>query len=175
VGAWKFSSLCIFDGALLTFDATDICALATLTLRTVTGTGGITYAANGTYQSSRTLTSEFRLTVPAKCFSADKTCAGLNARYAEQMQTDPALVSAACATAASDCVCQLSTRSAVEESGTYATSGTTLSTTPTGGSPSSDRYCVQGQELHHIAVDLAMPMGATGVATITAADVFTKP
>jgi hypothetical protein len=88
--------------------------------------------------------------------------------------TDPTLTSATCATSGSACVCQLSTVQDATEAGTYTTSGTTLSTTPTGGTASTGSYCVKGNELHSLGIDLSMPMGTMGMVKIAADAVFTK-
>ena len=45
------------------------------------------------------------------------------------------------------------------ESGTYITSGTTITTTDSTGASSSSYYCVQGNELHMLQVDMTMAMG----------------
>jgi hypothetical protein len=90
------------------------------------------------------------------------------------MQTDPTLKSATCAMSGSACVCQLSTSHDATEAGTYTTSGTTVSSTPTGGTVSTDSYCVKGNELHSIGIDMSMPMGTMGMVKIAGDVVFTK-
>ena len=45
------------------------------------------------------------------------------------------------------------------ETGTYTTSGTNITTTDSAGSSSISAYCVQGNELHMLQVDMTMAMG----------------
>jgi hypothetical protein len=49
-----------------------------------------------------------------------------------------------------------------------------LSSTPTGGAVSTDSYCVKGNDLHSIGIDLSMPMGTMGMVKIAGDIVFTK-
>jgi hypothetical protein len=177
-GAWTVSSACILDGALLGFDATSICATATIVPKKVTSTGGISYAANQTYQSTGTIAIDVTLTIPTACFAAGRTCVALNDVYAQQMQTDPTLTGATCAasgsTSGSTCVCEVSTLQDTGESGTYATSGSTLTTTAMGETAESGGYCVQGNELHEVVLDMTVPMGPMGTAKIGADLVFKR-
>jgi hypothetical protein len=174
VGSWQLSNTCILDSSFLGVDATAICPTATIALTKFGGTGGITYGADQTYHSTGTVSIDFKLTLPTTCFGVGKTCADLQTSYAQQMQTSPTIKSATCATSVSACVCQISTVQDATEAGTYATSGTRLSSTPTGGTVSTDSYCVQGNELHSIGIDMSMPMGTMGMAKITGDLVFTK-
>jgi hypothetical protein len=174
VGTWKVANVCILDSAMLGLDASSICATATIELTKFTGTGGVTYGADQTYQDTGTVTIDFKLTVPTTCFATGKSCADVQDGYVQEMKTDSTLKSASCATSGAACVCQISTVQDATEAGTYATSGTMLSTTPTGGTASSDSYCVQGNELHDLSVDMSMPMGNMGTVKITGDIVFTK-
>jgi hypothetical protein len=168
VGTWKVENTCLANGGLV-MDASDICAGATLATTSVTGTGTETFAADGTYHAMGTLSIGFKLTIPTSCFAPGKTCAGLTA----EEQAQPSVTSASCATVGPSCVCQL-TGGAGDETGTWTTSGTTLTTTPTGGTASTDPYCVQGNELHDIAVDMSMPVGSMGMAKIVGDIVYTR-
>jgi hypothetical protein len=174
VGAWVVSSVCILDGSAIGFDATTICDTATIAVKKVTDTGGITYAADHTYQSTGTLAIDVALTIPMSCFAPGRTCDALNGVYAQAMQKDPTITGATCGASGSTCVCEVSTLQDTGESGTYVTSGTTLTTTATGETAESGGYCVQGNELHSIALDMTMPTGPMGTATIAADVIFKK-
>jgi hypothetical protein len=91
------------------------------------------------------------------------------------MATDPRITKARCATSGSACQCDLSLAIDVTESGTYSTNQTALSVTPAGGGPAtSDSYCVQGNELHSISVDMTMPVGPMGMVRIAGDLVYTR-
>jgi hypothetical protein len=53
--------------------------------------------------------------------------------------------------------------------------GTTLSSISVDGSTSDDPYCVQGNELHSLSVDMMMPMGPMGQVHIQGDLVLKKP
>jgi hypothetical protein len=87
------------------------------------------------------------LGIPSSCLGAttcDQLAAGLQGALAD------AGVSAACTTSALGCVCTVSGSAlAIDTSGTYTTSGTNVTTTPTtGGTSSTSGYCVQGSTLY---------------------------
>jgi hypothetical protein len=168
VGTWQVENTCLVNGGLIA-DATQICPTATIAATKVSGTGMETWANDGTYHAMGTLSFDFKLTIPLSCFAADKTCAGLGA----EMMADPTVTSASCSTVGASCVCQLSTTEG-DETGTYVTSGTTLTTTPTGDTASTDQYCVRGNELHDIALDMSMPVGSMGMAKIVGDIVFLR-
>lgn len=175
VGAWKLASGCVLDSSAIGVDLSSICSTATFVVKNVGGTGQVTYDADQTYVSTGTLLIDGVLTLPTTCFAAGKTCAGLGAIYAQMMQTNSGIRAATCSTSGSACVCQLSLGGDVSESGTYSTNLTTLSTTPTGQTTASnDQYCVQGNVLHDINVDMTMPLGPMGMAKITGDLIFTK-
>jgi hypothetical protein len=168
LGTWKIENTCLLNGGLVA-DASAICPTATLVSTAISGTGMATWAADGTYHASGTLAATFELTIPNSCFAPDKSCASVDA----EMRADPTVSSAGCATSGSACVCQFTTIDG-DQSGTWSTSGTTLTQTPTGGSATSDPYCVVGNELHDIALDMSMAVGSMGMAKIVGDVVYTR-
>jgi hypothetical protein len=176
VGTWNISTVCVLDSSFLGFDQSQICAGAQFDVASVSAMGTSTYNADGTYQDTGNLKLTFKLTVPNSCFSNGATCAGLNSSFQQQIQQDPSSVnSASCVPSGSSCVCTLgSPDQPVSEMGTYTTSGTSLTTTPTGGTPSTGPYCVTGNELHEMQIDMSMPMGSMGMAHIQADVVLKK-
>jgi hypothetical protein len=168
LGTWKIENTCLSNGGLVG-DASDICATATLASTGISGTGTVTWGTDGTYHATGTLSLSFKLTIPTSCFAADKTCADADA----EMKADPTVVSTGCVTSGASCVCQFSSVES-DETGTWSTSGTTLTQTSTGGTASSDPYCVVGNELHDIALDMSMPVGSMGMAKIVGDIVYTR-
>jgi hypothetical protein len=168
VGTWKIEDTCLANGDVVV-DASNICPSASLVATKVSGKGMKTWADDGTYHSMGGLSFDFKLTVPNSCFDADKSCAGLEAA----MKADPSFGSASCKTSSAACRCEFS-RAQSDETGTYVASGTTLTTTPADGAPSIDQYCVRGDELHDIGLDMSMPMGSMGMAKIVGDIVLTR-
>jgi hypothetical protein len=170
VGSWKIVSACFIKDASL--DASDICATASIRLTSVSAMGTIDYSAAGTYQANGTIAIGFQLAVPLSCFVTGDTCADLDASFAQEMQQDMTITSHSCAVSASSCVCTIGALQS-NESGTYSTSGSVLTTTPTGGDASNDSYCVQGNTLHDLAVDMSMQT-SMGMAKVQGDIVYTK-
>lgn len=160
-GTWKVASACFAKDASL--DASGICATASIQLTTISAVGSTSYGADGTYQTTGTIKIGLQLTVPASCFATGETCADIDMGFAQEQQ-DMTITSHSCAMSGSSCVCTIESQQG-DESGTYSTSGTTLTTTATGGQPSDDSYCVQGNMLHDLAVDMSMQT-SMGMVTI---------
>jgi hypothetical protein len=176
VGSWKLTSSCLLDGAALLGDEIDSCPAATVGVTNLKASGGETFNTDLTYQQTGTETFDATFTLPSSCFAVGKTCADLQASFQQEMQQGMIpITSASCATSGAACVCALPFMVDATESGTYATTGTTLSTTPSDGSdPEDDPYCVQGNQLHDILVDASVSMGSMGTMKIEGDIVFTK-
>ncbi|HTB73145.1 MAG TPA: lipocalin family protein, partial [Polyangiaceae bacterium] len=88
-------------------------------------------------------------TIPLSCFPASGAavaCTGIQMGGAEDGGTGGV---GSCVISNSNCVCTLAVPSTGTESGTYEISGSTLTTTPSGGSGSTtNSYCVSGNTLH---------------------------
>ena len=87
------------------------------------------------------------------------------------MQADiaanPSTVQTAHCAGSSICTCTVTNGpQTTSETGTYTTSGTTLTITDSDGSISSNGYCVQGNELHIVQLDMTMPMGTIEADTV---------
>jgi hypothetical protein len=169
-GTWKVAKTCIVNGGVVG-DAFDGCPTSTFTVTKISATGTVTFAPDGTYQESGTLALDLKLTIPDSCVAGG--CAFLESGL--RQSSDPSIMSTvSCATSGGTCVCQLSeTRGA--ETGTYDASGTTLTTSANGGGTTSmDPYCVSGDELHDIALDMSMSVGSLGMAKIVGDIVYTR-
>jgi hypothetical protein len=109
----------------------------------------------------------FNWNVPTSCLGG-MTCAALNAaiQASQQQNPDPAIQSITCV-GTGTCVCRfVGTPQTENETGTYTTSGTAITTTASGGTVDSGDYCVQGDTIHIVTVDRTMNTGPMGQATI---------
>ena len=174
VGTWKAGQICIVDSSFLMSDATEICDTATVTITSLSEMGDITFNADLSYQATGSDMFNLKITVPSACIAAGETCADIDANIKAQMQQDPTITSAACAPSDTACVCDETFVKDSSDSGTYALSGTDITSTSSDGTASTDGYCVQGNVLHDLAIDMTMPMGSTGMAKIQADFVLTK-
>jgi hypothetical protein len=173
MGSWKIASICNNGDDLLAGDASDICDAATIHLTSFTGTGTVTYKTDATYQQAGDIKIGFQLTVPMTCFATGETCADLDTGFAQENQPGMTITSHSCVVSGSSCVCTVATDNDATESGTYSTAGTTLTTTPTGGDASGDQYCIEGNTMHDMTVDMTMQT-SMGTAKIVADIVLTK-
>jgi hypothetical protein len=169
VGSWKLASTCVLDDSLFASDATEICPTAMIHVNSISGVGGVTYGADGTYQDTGSLSIGLQFTVPTSCLAAGETCSDIDMGFAQ----DTTITSHSCSMSSAACVCTVAMTEPVTDSGTYSTSGTNLTTTPTGGAASTDEYCVAGGTLHDLAVDMSMQT-SMGKVKIQGDVVFTK-
>jgi hypothetical protein len=65
---------------------------------------------------------------------------------------DAGSTSATCAQSGANCDCTLEVSADVDVSGTYAVSGSSLTTMSTGGGTGGGGYCVQGNTLYLVAM-----------------------
>ena len=168
LGTWKIENTCLLNGGLVA-DASAICATATLVSTGISGMGMVTWAQDGTYRATGTLSVAFKLTIPNACFAPDKNCAGVDA----EMRANATVTSTGCATSGTSCVCQFSSVVG-DQTGTWSVSGTTLTQTPTGDTETMDPYCVVCDELHDIAFDMSMSVGSMGMAKIVGDVVYKR-
>jgi len=164
------ASTCVSSSSLTSLvNPSSFCAQATVTAD-VQFSGTATFGADMTYSENLTQSGSVTLILPPVCLMAGGitlTCAQFDQAFQQQFQMnpDPMIQSVKCTGAGSNCNCKLNvTPQPLNKSGTYATSGTTLVETPDG--TLSGDYCVQGNELHDIAVDTTMPMGSMGMVAI---------
>jgi hypothetical protein len=152
VGTWQATQSCLST----TEDLSSACAGASATI-TFNFAGTMTFGADLTYTSTSTGGGTTRYHYPGSCIPSGYTCA----QYGQLVMAIGSYSSVDCATdAAGFCNCDAVTASvSSNESGTYATSGVTL-TTMHGGATSSAPYCVQGNLMY-----LMQALGDGGVQT----------
>jgi hypothetical protein len=139
VGTWKVTESCLSASE----DLSTVCAGVSADIQ-FTFSGTTTYSADGTYTSA---TSGGGLTTyhyPAACLTGGETCDQLG----QVLMAVGMYSSVSCATdTAGVCNCAAVTAStSSNETGTYATSGSTLTLTHAGAT-SMAPYCVQGNAL----------------------------
>jgi hypothetical protein len=162
-GTWSFTNTCLTSKGITDGEAAS-CAGVTFTVTALSASGTLTFNADMTYTATSLMNGgTLDYNVPASCASS---CSGL----AANLQAGSGVQSATCS-GSSDCSCTVVKAETFSETGTYTTSGSTFSLTPTGGGASritgsigaASPYCVQGTTLHAIA---APTVTATGQAAI---------
>jgi len=134
--------------------------------------GTLTFNANLTFTAGWKATGSITVGIPMSCLTEQSlTCDDFNEMFAVNVAADPAILSIDCVSGGIGCTCtEVIEDLPTDRMGTYSTSGTTLSMNP----GITNEYCVQGDELHIIAVDTTMNTGPMGQAAITSDVVFRK-
>ena len=151
--------VCLNEASLMEQLMSPGCPSATVTNVNLTQTGSTVFTTTG-YAVAVTRGYSYTYNVPASCLNGG-TCADLAAEFAQS----PTLQSSSC-TGSTTCVCPLVyVPQDLTESGTYTTSGSTLTTTPTAGTAGTTSYCVEGNRLHFLDVQTITDMGAVTMRT----------
>jgi len=153
VGSWAFTDACIAQDVLnagLAAQTAELmvgCSGAHVGEVTVEPSGTLVFNADGSYSGGLGIGIEFDLFVPTSCIAPD-ACADLQVAVQSNLDSDPdSLFRTVSCAQGSDCACTFSGGSpAANETGTYSTSGTTLTLTSAAASEVSE-YCVQGTTL----------------------------
>ena len=127
----------------------------------VSGTGS--FNADVTYSITETVSASVSETIPPSCLTMSGvtlTCAQLDQALQHAPHAEPGNVPVGALLGQQLLHLHLRPRpQTTTETGTYTTSGTTITTTDSTGTSSSSPYCVQGNELHMLQVDMTMAMG----------------
>jgi len=144
VGTWAIAKVC---DLFVSTPGTPLCTGTEYIQSAVTETGTITFKADGTVTEDLTGTGTFREVVPSTCVEVLGTCAEIDASF--QMLVRPGVyTSASCASAASgSCDCTAAFNTTATVSGTYTTSGPTLTLMNTTNTSTPASYCVQGSTM----------------------------
>jgi hypothetical protein len=172
VGTYNIGTAC-FDNAALTMEAGVDCPGASVSVSGLNVSGSGSFNADMTYSVTETISASLSETLPASCLTMNGvtfTCAQLDLAIQQLLLDQPGTYQSAHCSGSSSCTCSfVLAPQTTSETGTYTTAGTTITTTDSLGSVSSSPYCVQGNELHMLQVDMTMAMGK-----IQADLVFTK-
>jgi hypothetical protein len=172
VGNYTIAGACVNNSALNMNVGLD-CPGATALASGVSASGSASFNADLTYTMTQTLTASVTEMIPASCLTQNGltlTCTQVDQLLQTLIQMEPGTFQSAHCSGNTSCTCSfVLAPQMMTESGTYVAAGTTLTLTASDGSSSSGSYCVQGNNLHLLSMDMTMPMG-----TITADTVLTK-
>ena len=161
VGTWDITATCIdtkavSDGLLSQLTALTGCGELSLESSHADQTGTATFNADMTFTSTRTATYDATIAVPKSCITQGGftlTCGQVNQLIAQFAGAQVGTVD--CKDATGGCSCKLTTPSQTQtDAGNYSVSGTKITS---GSASASGDYCVQGNELHIIALDPMSP------------------
>jgi hypothetical protein len=173
-GSWVFTNACYTSTGIKDGEAAS-CAGITLSVTALYASGTLAFASDMTYTATALMNGGTLVySDPESCHNG-LSCSQL----ATDIQTSGGVQSAYC-TGSGTCSCTVVKGQTFSESGTYTTSGSTFSVTPTGGGTSritgsagSGSYCVQGATLHLLSTS-TMSMGTTGQVGIDQDTIGTK-
>jgi hypothetical protein len=152
VGNWRITSSCLKATGTFT---TPECPSATVNA-SLQVTGTVSYTAALTYNLAFMLSGTETIGFPASCLTfsgVTVTCDQLNQSFAA-MPPSPTLMLHCAPAGGGGCNCSTPLNATPSnETGTYVTSGGTLTTTAVGGAAESGGYCVKGTTL-----DLTPPL-----------------
>jgi len=159
VGTWNFVSICLNAAALTDSFTGSSCSEAAISNVTGTESGSITFSATE-YAAAASISLSYTLTLPVDCTN------GVTCEYFGDQLYGSANVQSASCTGTTTCVCPIVTRPSLSsESGTYTTSGSTITVVPAGGAPDSASYCVENNRLHILSVETITDMGIMTMRT----------
>jgi hypothetical protein len=173
VGNYSVSAACTSDptgGMDFGFN----CPEATVGTPALGVSGSASFNADLTYTMTTTVSATAQVMFPPSCLASQTggivpTCDQINQLVPLLIASMPGTIQSATCAGGATCTCTVTlVPQTTSESGTYNTSGNTLTTIDSTGQVFGGQYCVQGSELHYIQVDATMPM------TILADTVLTK-
>jgi hypothetical protein len=166
-GRYKITSFCAGNSG--TMSVAGCAAGVRVDLTGISVSGTMTFNADKSYQTDTNTGGHFTETIPASCLSMQGvtiSCAQLN----ESAKNDPAALddfSSVVCSGTSACTCTFTLKPGHEStSGTYATSGTTLTFSPTSGATDSGPYCATSTQLTLLSGSMAT-MGMPGMPTMS--------
>ncbi|HMF43509.1 MAG TPA: hypothetical protein VKQ32_22705 [Polyangia bacterium] len=110
------------------------------------------FDVGGTYSGTATFSATVAIAVPAACL-VSRTCAGLDADFRSMVDPAGGIAAASCTDGGTACTCSITQQLSRTDTGTYQTSGNTLTLMPAGRDQTDTPYCVRGSELHLLALD----------------------
>jgi hypothetical protein len=174
VGNYSVSAACSTDptgGMDFGFN----CPEASVGTPAISVSGSASFNADLTYTMATTLSATAKVMFPPSCLAPQTggltlTCDQINQLVPLLIASMPGTIQSATCAGGDTCTCTVTlVPQMTSESGTYNTSGNTLTTIDTStGQVFGGQYCVQGNEVHYIQVDATMP------STIRTDTVLTK-
>jgi hypothetical protein len=170
VGDWSIVADCLSDATV----SMSFAELLGASCPTVTGhaslaaSGSVAFGADLGYMASGMISGVFEMQIPPSCF-AGAMCADVDAAFRTEFAADPQpdLAFLSCGGTV-DCICRFKVGPrSWSESGSYATSGTTVTVTSSlDGSMSGGAYCIVGDTGHLVTLGMSIDMGSIGSMTI---------
>ncbi len=168
VGDWNLVAACettaAIDADLANDPMSSECPTITASNVHVSIFGSLMFNADSTYSTSQQAKVTFDVNIPASC-SATLSCAVAEANLQAALEAG-SISSGSCA--GTPCVCHEVVPANRSDTGTYATTGRTVTTTPMAGIVSSADYCIRGSTAHFMNVSMSMSLGAMGRVVIDA-------
>jgi hypothetical protein len=169
VGDWNISAACV-DNAVANMELPFECPGAMVRVTGLNVSGTATFTAGLTYTRTQTMSGSVQMTFAPSCLAMEgitPTCAQIDAILQLQLAQQPGTFQSASCSGSATCTCSFTTVPETQsDSGTYVTSGNTLTLTSSAGAVDADQYCVQGNELHIPEVDMTMAMGTIQADTV---------
>jgi hypothetical protein len=163
-GNWQASSACV-DKATLNMEflagIMGSCPDASLGNVSMTPHGTVAFTADMMFTGTLVVDSRLDMVLPAACTNG-ASCADLTAALQGALVGTNGVTSATCA-GTSGCTCTLAqTVDSINDSGTWATSGSTLTVTGATNGAQAGPYCVKGSALHLLQFDSGTMMKVVG-------------
>ena len=164
VGTWQASSSCV-DQATLNMEFLEgimgSCPSASLGNVGLTPSGSVAFTADMMFTGTLSVSSTIPINFPAACTSG-ASCAHLTTVLQTALVGSNGVTSVACV-GSSGCTCTMAqTFDSINDTGTWATSGTTLTITGAASGAQASPYCVQGSSLHLLEFDSGGMMKVVG-------------
>jgi len=168
VGNWSVVTECV-DPAAAKVDPTfmSFCPTATVDAGNARLSGTYSFKADLTYSNVLTDSGDLIFNLPVSCLNG-MDCATFSAGLQAQMaqNPDPSIASVSCM-GTSTCACKfVFSGNPVPETGTYVTSGNTVTETSSSGMMTARDYCVQGSTMHIMEVAMSVNMGTMGQVSV---------
>jgi hypothetical protein len=163
VGTWQASSSCV-DQATLNMEflagIMGSCPSASLGNVGLTPSGSVAFTADMMFTGTISVDSTIPIIFPAACTNG-ASCADLTA-VLQALVGSNGITSATCVGSGA-CTCTVAqTFDSINDTGTWATSGTTLTITGAASGAQANPYCVQGSSLHLLEFDSGGMMKVVG-------------
>ncbi len=171
VGTWTASDVCISGASTTVMMGT--CSATVVAMPHVSGTA--TFNGDGTFTATTAIAIDETIAIPAACLTQSGVTipCSLFGQLISEAEGDAGTGAACSSATGGGCTCLITSQNQPTTStGTYATSGdsiTTTDSTGTSGLPSTSTYCVNGSHLHLISTSTTT--GADGGPTPATVDV----
>jgi hypothetical protein len=168
-GNWQASSACI-DNTMLNMEflagVAGSCPDASLGNVSTTPRGSLSFTSDMMFTGTLVVDSTLDVVFPAPCING-VSCAALTMAVQAAIVGSNGVTSVTCAGSGA-CTCTFAfTLDTINDTGTWATSGTALTVTGASGAAEDNAYCVKGSSLHLLEFDSGTMMKVVGDVILT--------